>query len=65
MIYLLLLIKKQVPHAHAANVKSLKLQIGHVNEVTSAKGHVLNSWVILDTRDPLELTLLELTLSLL
>lgn len=42
MIYLLLLIKKQVPHAHAANVanvKSLKLQIKHVHEVTRAKAH--------------------------
>lgn len=43
MIYLLLLIKKQVPHVHAANVKSLKLQIRLVNEVTSAKDHVWNS----------------------
>lgn len=42
MIYLLLLIKKQVPHAHAANVKTLRHQIRRINEVTSAKAHILN-----------------------
>lgn len=43
MIYLLLLIKKQVLHAHAANVKTLRHQIRRINEVTSAKAHILDS----------------------
>lgn len=38
-----LLIKKQVPHAHAGNVKTLRHQIRRINEVRSAKAHIWNS----------------------